>query len=316
MGTPYTKVISSLRRAEKFLCGHQDPDGAWRDFNLTPGCSDAWITAVVGTALTAVPRSQQSLNNVLQAANWLHHQRRDCGWGYNGNTATDADSTSWTLLFLGSISCLQGLDPIAMIAPWVGLDGGITTFCGSQFGHWSDEHPEVTAISARMLLNVAGPCQLASQLLRRICSTQQQSGTWSAYWWFDSAYSTAQSLWTLACADLIAAINYNASLNWLNSAYSHFGTTFMLSNFLLASTALHCETVYMNCLRQLLSLQLADGGWPGSPVLLVPDQAGRKPLGDAIPDKRRLLSSALALYAIKCAVFSKFLVPGSGPIST
>jgi len=47
----------------------------------------------------------------------------------------------------------------------------------------------------------------------------------------------------------------------------------------------------------LIGLQCADGGWPASAVLLVPDQCGRC-RGEAHADDRRVLTTAMGLAAL------------------
>src|SRR5438094_237144 len=42
-------------RAERFLVGHQDADGFFREYSLKPGRSEDWTTSLIGHALARAP---------------------------------------------------------------------------------------------------------------------------------------------------------------------------------------------------------------------------------------------------------------------
>ncbi len=72
----------------------QHPDGCWRDYQLEPGASEAWTTAVVLWSLAGAQPCSVALPSVRAAMDALHALQKPAGWGYNRHTAADADSTA------------------------------------------------------------------------------------------------------------------------------------------------------------------------------------------------------------------------------
>src|SRR4051812_27115425 len=93
----------TLRHAAAFLCAHQDEDGAWRDFVMPPGRSDAWVTAYIGRALHRIDAVDLAPKLERAAAWLLGHVEHDGGWSYRaGHVPSDADSTAHVLAFLSA----------------------------------------------------------------------------------------------------------------------------------------------------------------------------------------------------------------------
>lgn len=305
--SPPTTPADAVRAGEAFLLAAQDGDGAWRDYALEPGRSDAWITAVVARALATPPVTPHAPAAIARAADLLHAARRPDGWGYNERAATDADSTSWALRLLVELDDLRGLDPAALLAPRLDRAGGAHTFAGPRFGGWSHEHPEVTAVAAEVLL-ACGETGVAGRVVARIRETQLRRGGWPAYWWSTDTYATARSLLTLRAAGGLDGGSAYAGRQWLARGPSS-GTTFDLAHVLLAALALDAEpSARETQADRLRARQRPDGGWPASATLLVPHQRTGAP-GTPHPDDRRLMSTAAAVVALKEARRRSSLAP-------
>src|SRR5688572_790490 len=142
----------ALALAENFLTKRQDGDGHWRDYELAPGRSEAWITACVGYALCQRVHAGRSQRIALdRATEVLLTSRRPEGWGYNLQTACDADSTSWVIRFLAR----EGLNEVsasALLGRYVTPTGTVRTFASAdRFGSWAMEHDEVAPLAGLAL---------------------------------------------------------------------------------------------------------------------------------------------------------------------
>ena len=169
-----------LDAAVAFLLDRQDEDGLWRDYALPPGASETWTTSVAGLALTPFPAAAPAL---VRARRTVSALRRADGWGYNSATATDADTTSFALRFVGG-------DP-SVLGRFVDLDGNAHTFVGAQFGSWAWAHADVTA-TVGLALDDARAARAATLRAR------EHRGAWRSFWWTTDTYATARSLELLA----------------------------------------------------------------------------------------------------------------------
>lgn len=286
---------TSDRAADARLLAAQDADGAWRDYALEPGRSDAWVTAVVGRALATPPVAPGAAAALGRAADFLHAARRADGWGYNPHAAADADSTSWALALLVELDDLRAIDPVALLASRLDGAGGAHTFSGPRFGRWAGEHPEVTAVAAEVLLACGAD---AAPVLARVRATQRRDGGWPRYWWSSDAYATARSLAVLRAAGRLDDLVAHRARQWLARGPAA-PTAFDLAHVLLATAALGCErSALERHADRLRARALPDGGWGPSATLLVPAQhADREGLPH--PDDRGLMTTAVAVAALK-----------------
>src|SRR5262249_15294255 len=154
---------------------------------LPVGASDAWVTAYVGWTLARMPGGDER-GGARRAANWLLDTRSyAAGWGYNGRTGADADSTAWALLLFRAL----GLQSEARDQDWlVGCwrpEGGFATY--NRRDAWGVAHPDVSPVAFLALLPdraaALRPSFLAYTLRNRL-----PNGTWPAYWWRTGHYST------------------------------------------------------------------------------------------------------------------------------
>src|ERR1700730_3925101 len=188
------RVQHAIFAALSFLTLSQDDDGYWRDYQLPPGRSEAWTTACVGYALLAASRYERVSEFALhRAAAVLLAAQRPEGWGYNRNTACDADSTSWVVRFLAQFGTLDGISALAVLSPYVTPTGRIRTFASvDRFGSWALEHDEVAPLAGLALL-AAGEYHHAAGIRAAVLDSWAEYG-WRPFWWHGRAYVCAQSL--------------------------------------------------------------------------------------------------------------------------
>ena len=304
------RIADPVRAGDAWLLAAQGPDGAWRDYALEPGGSDAWVTAVVAHVLATPPVVPEAVAAIGRAADFLHAVRRPSGWGYNDRAATDADSTSWALALLLTVDDLRGVDPVALLAPRINARGGAHTFTGARFGGWAGEHPEVTAVAADVLHAADPESPVAAAAIERVRTTQRRRGSWPAYWWTTDAYATARSLMALRRAGALDDGGRHAARQWLASAPCAARSAFDLAHVVLAAIALGADPAARETQAdRLRALQSPDGGWPPSPTLLVPPQHAPGQ-GTANADVRGLMSTATAVMALKAAHGTSSLARG------
>lgn len=285
----------AVAAAERFLTERQDDDGHWRDYQLEPGRSEAWVTACVGYALCRAGRG--AATPVRQAADALLASARPGGWGYNRHTACDADSTAWVIRFLAELGALDGLQPASLIGAYVAPSGAVRTFASPErFGSWAAEHAEVTPLAGLALL-AAGERELAARLRGAAVNAWTPDGGWPPFWWHGQAYAAAQNLGFLAASGGVPP-ELAAGERERLSAAPGARSAFEAAQRLTAAVHLDAPVDASRFRDRLMALQSADGGWPASSSLLAPSQ--RDPSQSRrCSDDRRLLSTALAVVALQ-----------------
>ena len=280
----------AIERGFDFLIARQDPDGAWRDFDLPRvGKADAWTTAYVGRCVRDAAHAiqRQAGQTVDAAAQFLHRNRKRCGgWGYNSFCPPDADSTAQALLLLRGAHARDA----AVLARFQCGNGGFCTYLWPQSDHpWGQPQPEVTATALRALLQWLEPqhriIQHGVEWLRRRLS--KASGA-DSYWWTTPTYTELELL------RLRTAISDAPSVASIQSSPS---TPFE------AALVLECATLLANNEQDveaksasLLAQQRPDGGWPSGRILRLPDFPDTK--SPNFEDTRRLFTTASAISAL------------------
>jgi len=278
-------IAQAINSAVDFLLTTRSPDGFWRDFWTPAGMSDAWVTGYVGVVLAASPL-QKSYTAAIEAWSLLECERpADEGWGYSPLVPVDSDSTAWILQLAERLG--RSDDERAQRARDLlkrhRIEGGISTYGQDQanalhrFFHLSDEvdlsawflpHTCVTAA-------VAGLSGFRADLTDYLLREQQDDGSWTCYWWFESAYATALASKALAACDGPHALKaIERAVAWARSRIQTLGekpTPFELAwllRILLSDGKLSAEAG--RCLDLILSLQDAKGAWRGSARLRIP----------------------------------------------
>jgi hypothetical protein len=177
-----------------YLRERQHRDGHWEDFDLPVGRSDAWVTAYVGLAMATVGRIGERAGAsavATGAARWLSRNRPyKAGWGYNGVTGPDSDSTAYALRLLRATGLpIRADDEAWLLGNWQPT-GGFATYHRSD--GWGIAHPDVTPVAFRALPDDQQR-HLRPALIRYLLRSQDTDGTWPAYWWRTRHYSTFQN---------------------------------------------------------------------------------------------------------------------------
>lgn len=271
-----------------FLLSRQDHDGFWRDYRLTPGASTAWVTAVVGRALTGAGADAA----LGQARSAVAAARRPTGWGFNAAVATDADSTAWVLRWLNALGAAP---PATCLDAYISPAGGARTFVADpRYGRWTDEHVDVTAVVGLALSELGGEAATLARVRDWLLGRRDANGLWTSFWWSIDAYAIAQTLELLAATGGIPADVRTAARGYLDRRAADPSALEAAQRLTIARLVEHRREA---ALAELLGAQLPDGGWPPSRVLLVPDQHSSA-TGAAFEDGRRLMSTAMAVLAL------------------
>lgn len=291
-----------------FLLDHQSADGAWRDFSLKPGRSDAWVTAYVGLKLLGVSsRSPDSIASVAlaAAARFVAAAKNgDGGWGYNGSCPPDADSTAWAILFLRRMHVPVELRDLAALVKFQSSDGGFTTYRGMRAHHgWGFAHPDVTVVALAALAT-----ELPSHhvILRKGYASLEAylaGGHPMASYWWPSPYYMAWAVCAL-CRDVPEAPRFAVPPLQLRADACCFERALALEvDVLRGRSAFQVSDRAM----RLRAMQLADGSWPSEPILRVADPRSTEPddafsrLSPVFADDRRIFTTATVMAATDAA---------------
>lgn len=298
---------AALEKAVTFLIERQSGDGAWRDFQLKPGRSDAWVTAYVGLRLlraeTCAPDAE--MRPALAAATrYLEGARhRDGGWGYNGKSPPDADSTAQSILFLRAGFGAVTLADYAALARFQLRDGAFATYRrGDGRDGWCRGHPDVTAVALRAMAGMLRPDHVRLRRgYARLAGYLARKNALASYWW-PSPFYLAREVLVLACdagAPPLAVPRLEMPPN---------GSSF--------EQALACDVAFRresprpaadSALRQLCSQQLNDGSWPSTPILRVVNPRSKRLYDRAfcrspvVCDDRRMFTTATVVSALVSA---------------
>lgn len=188
-------VSYAITRALKYLLSHQQVDGHWEEYALPVGKSDAWVTGYIGNAVAeaaSLATFGRFMQSSVQAAEWLNSNRSyPLGWGYNGITGADADSTAWAIRLLRAVRKAVKDSDIAFLSSKLRPDSGFATYDGP--GFWGVAHPDVSA-NVFMSLPAVQQKAIKQQIVGYTVNSRLADGTWPAYWWRTCHYSTLLNL--------------------------------------------------------------------------------------------------------------------------
>lgn len=291
-------------RAARFLLANRSQDDFWRDFQISNGPSDEWVTAFVGCAL-AGRRADISADILHQAARALaRRQRPGGGWGYNEQSPADADSTAWALKFLRMIgwSGPEAEAGMAFLRSHVRPDGGLATYQAAtpiRFGDGSREVDDRGWRTGHLCVAANAAALLEHELTPMLVSSQSPEGCWIAYWWRSDTLATALAVEALPAAN---GAERRRAVAWARgrdkSTRSAFDRAWLIRILGQGDPADHRRARALA--KELALEQHEDGGWDASAEMLWTDPSGlaRSPKPTPCPDHRRLFTTASVVMAI------------------
>jgi hypothetical protein len=265
-------LSTAAGRAVNYALDRQGSDGAWTDFDLPVGSSDAWMTAYVGAAISEVrdvvgaETVKRAEDGIERAALWLARNRPyAAGWGFNASTGPDADSTAWALLLLAAVGAPARAEDRAWLMTLLRRDGGFATYPRTDY--WGASHADVTATVLRALrpdTNAGVQNAAVDWLLRH----RLPDGTWPSYWWTTDSYTTFE------VASLLLELGFPADDVIPRDAVRVERSTLAVACW--AGVA-YLAKGHSDCFTDLIDLQETSGGWSGGLILRVTDPACKEP---------------------------------------
>lgn len=300
------QIRQSCAAAVNYLLEQQDPDGAWRDFQLWVGASGPWLTAVVGRALLE-PQSSVSLEkehpSMVRARAWLHRveKPRDGGWGFSDATHVDADSTAFVVLFLENWHDLDSARLARLLRTFQTETGGVSCFHGIDTipEAWKKSHPDVSAV-AGLAFDRLGD-QTSAEAAKAYClKFIEDEGPAASHFWKSAVYTPAM---TACLLSQTADFRYSSLEKIPHSYVSALETAFSLL------LAVHSGAPFSEVVDRVMNAQLADGSWPASCQMSSPtsDRPWAQPYSvgsytQRFADHKRLFSTALSLLGLSYAL--------------
>jgi hypothetical protein len=297
-------ILPVIDEAVSFLLRNQDDDGAWRDFQVKKGRSDAWSTAYIAMKLHWA--QQASSNSGIEAglhraARFLASARKTDGWGYNNHCNADADATAHVILFLQAIGYGVCLSDYAALAKFQVPSGGFATYKMRNKGHgWGWSHPDVTAVALRALCHILdGGHDILRRGLTSLVTHLNGSHASESYWW-PSPFYLATQVWMLGQAFPDARSLRLAAIP-SGPQRGNFDVALALDLAVMQGGSPERIGTLRN---RLLAQVYEDGSWPSGPILRITDPRARD-FGDELfaaspiaTDDRQLFTTATVLGAL------------------
>ncbi|HEX8456050.1 MAG TPA: prenyltransferase/squalene oxidase repeat-containing protein [Pyrinomonadaceae bacterium] len=297
------ETSAALEDGIAYLCRLQDDTGKWTDFQLPVGASDQWVTAYVGLALARAGkylRHRGALGAAEKSAAWLiRHQHYSAGWGYNGQTGADVDSTAVCLALLRELEIdVRSEDREFLRRHWH-AEGGFSTY--SEPNAWGRPHWDVTPLGY-LALAEHEQRELREPFLRALQEHRLAGNMWRSYWWRMPFYSTLVTLEALDELQLPeppspapTAADAPAQMLIDNS----FDLACLVGIEILRGAPL--EQVGEHA-RALLRWQQRDGSWRGHANLRVTDNScdapWETPAGEYFRDEACTITTATVLRVL------------------
>lgn len=333
------RLALATRYGLAFLISNLDSNALWHDFKIGFAYSSSWVTAYVGVSLTYFEDLLiRQITSEIAHTLWTQ-RRRSVSWGYNRVVPPDADTTGWVLQFaerIGTWSDHRLQKGYQYLQQHIKGDGSVTTFIDTKnlrrilgatrndsFVGWCNTaHPSVAACLAQ-LRGLPGK----ENILAYLRSCQNESGSWSGYWWEDDEYTTlitATALaknGTLEDADYVSravdwAIARLAPTGYISTQHhpygSPFATALALQMLVLSQEFSETQKLIQETADWLVKQQRLNGSWQGSATMRIPTPDMINPAnqsdwqiapggvpGDVVIDDRALFTTATAVSALQ-----------------
>jgi hypothetical protein len=257
----------------------------------------------VGYKLASLPQhlKAKAAPHLRAASDWLlRHPFPEGGWGYNEAVGSDADSTSFAILFLASAGRPVPETAYQRLALHQSPDGGFSTYLtGGGTGSWGVSHPDVTPIALLAMLTRAAERGSLDKGIEYVLGHRTPVGVWNSFWWDSFLYGTEASLAFLRAVQVETVAP--TGLDQIVPAHA-FEAALLISSLFYADPrglpAAPCDLV-----GRLMAEQEVDGSWKSAPILRITRSNCLEPWtsGDAgplYPDPRRLFTTSTALHAL------------------
>lgn len=299
----------SIAASLDFILALQSANGSWTDWALPPGRSSPWTTAYVGYKLRGLPQhlKAKAAPQILAASQWLlDNAFTDGGWGYNRAVGSDADSTSFAMLYLASAGQPVPGAAYTHLARYQGSDGGFSTYLsGGESNSWTVSHPDVTPIALLACLTQPAPDRRILQSgTDYVLKQKTPDGLWDSFWWDSFLYGTEANLSFLRAAKVEIAAP--ANLSRLQPANA-FEIALAISSLLYVDP-FGLSPAISDLTDKLIVQQQSDGSWKTAPILRITRRDCFKPWKSSDPgplysDPHKLFTTSTVLHALSRAFY-------------
>ncbi len=224
-------VEQSIVWSFKYIKSKQNENGSWLEIYNNAGMSNIWST---GFILNQLPNTNENINFITNACNYLKNNKQGELWGYNNRWISDIDSSTCVLLALSK----NNIDISSEFQIWKNLqkqNGGFSTYSDSyelikslgfvyeNVKGWTMSHICVSALAFKLLLKHNKKSKTTSKLWSYIEAQQREDFQWDSYWWTSPIYSTSIILEALIEDDNENVFKYKKNIDKLVSNISNSG---------------------------------------------------------------------------------------------
>jgi squalene cyclase len=236
------------------------------------------------------------------AARWLNdNMSADYGWGYNEIVGSDADSTSYAILFLKSAGQQVPDAAYTLLVNFQRPDGGFSTYLPSgEPNSWNVSHPDVTPVALLAMLTHSVPdCGVIQRGIDYILQQKISLGLWNSFWWRSCLYGTAASLSLLEAEGIEMPLSTALIQVEPNNAFE----AALLISCLLYEGRDASHDMIRDLVEDLISQQQPDGSWKTAPILRITRRDCYEPwasadAGQLYAEQNRLFTTATVLHAL------------------
>jgi len=223
------KVDVAKKKALEYILSRQGRDYLWHDFQShTNGEGVDWVTGYVGTLLILAEDTYTKLskkNSIKQklektAEVMASRQQENGGWGFNGHTPADTDSTAWNTMFLSLMHDRTDAHhfyrkniakAITFIQEHRKADNGyacynekdirehpgFTRFKDIPVDGWCKSTVDISVVVAKAFhhlwwIESSEKLKKDKESIEEYISNQKPKDEWRSYWWNSNIYATAQ----------------------------------------------------------------------------------------------------------------------------